>query len=210
MPQPKKLEEEYKSPLYLPSTGFKKFKLHEQSIVEVDTINSVILAPTSGSFAARNTAPYVMDTAKNMGASVTALYIKTPGSTSRDGQEALRIYNEIAKAHGVEIKVLYREGDIIGTILDSVESESASLIIMGTNEETMFGRITRSSISQELLRHTSVPTMILPMKALLRIKEKKETERKEAEKRFDDDKVDFSSLSALERMEEESMDFDEE
>jgi small-conductance mechanosensitive channel/nucleotide-binding universal stress UspA family protein len=210
MPKPHRLADEYKSPVYLPSTGFKKFKVQQDTMVEVETTSTVILAPTSGAFAARNTAPFVMETAKKMSASVTALYIRTPGTTSLDGQEALRIYNEVAKAYSVEIKVLYKEGDIIGNILDSVESESASLVIMGTNEETMFGRITRRSISQELLRHTSVPTMIIPMKALMKMKARKEMEKKEAERRFDEDRVDFTSLSALERMEEEGMDFDEE
>jgi K+-sensing histidine kinase KdpD len=151
-----------------------------------------------------------METAKMMGASVTVLYIRTPGETIREGQDALRIYNEVAKGYGVEVKLLYKEGDILGNILDAVESESASLVMMGTNEETMFGRITKSSISQELLRHTSVPTTVLPIKALEKKKEEDERRKRLLEEEFNEDKVAFDSLNALEKIEEESMDFDEE
>ena len=104
----------------------------------------------------------------------------------------------------------FKEGDILGNILDAVESESASLVMMGSNEENMFGRLTRSSISQELLRHTSVPTTVLPIQAIMRRKEEMKLEKKREEESFSDDKVDFTSLNALEKMEEESMDFDEE
>ncbi len=210
MPKPHKLAEEYKSPIYLPSTGFKEFKIRDDTMVEVETTTNLILAPTSGSYAARNTAPFVMENAQNLGASVTALFIRTPGTSITDGQEALRIYNEVAKANSVDIKLLYKEGDIIANILDAVDSESASLIIMGTNEETIFGRITRSSISQELLRHTTVPTLLLPMKALLNRKAKQEKKRKEDDRSFNEDKVDFTSVKTLERIDEEGMEFDEE
>jgi nucleotide-binding universal stress UspA family protein len=210
LPKPQRLAEEYRSPLFLPSTGFKKFKIQHDSIVEVETTNVVILAPTSGPYPAKNTAPYVMDTAKMMGASVTVLYIRTPGESIREGQDALRIYNEVAKGYGVEVKLLYKEGDILGNILDAVESEAASLVMMGTNEETMFGRITRSSISQELLRHTSVPTTVIPIKALMKKKAEDEKKKRFLEEDFSEEKVDFTSLNALEKIEEESMDYDEE
>ncbi|MGA1794207.1 MAG: mechanosensitive ion channel domain-containing protein [Thermoplasmatota archaeon] len=209
IPKPHKLADEYRSPLYLPSTGFRKFKIQDDSIVEMETTGSVILAPTSGSYPAQYTAPFVMETAKKMNASVTALYISTPGSTNYEGQRALRIYNEIAKNYEIEIKLVYREGDVLENILEAVEQEEASLVIMGSTEETMFGRLAKRSISQELLLHLSVPTMILPIKAAIKMKEDLEKKRSEVQE-FDEASVDFASLGALEKMEEESMDHDEE
>ncbi|MBN1538633.1 MAG: mechanosensitive ion channel [Candidatus Thermoplasmatota archaeon] len=210
IPKPHKLAEEYKSSIFLPSTGFKKFKFQEDSIVEVETIGTSILAPTSGFYTAQYTAPFVMQTAKKVGASVTALYIHTPGSTDYEGQRALRIYNELAKSYGIDIKLIYKEGDVLENILEVAEQEEISLIIMGSTEESIFGRITRRSISQELLIHLSIPTMVVPIKAAVRMKEEIERKKKAEAREFDDEAVDFTSLGALEKMEEESMDHDEE
>jgi len=145
-----------------------------------------------------------------MNASVTALYISTPGSTNYEGQRALRIYNEIAKTYEVDIKLLFKEGDVLENILEAVEAEEATLVIMGSTEESIFGRITKRSISQELLLHLSVPTMILPIKAAIKMKEDLEKKRTSEAQEFAEGSVDFESLGALEKMEEESMDYDEE
>ncbi len=207
LPKPHKLAEDYKSPLYLPSTGHRKFKVQEDSIVELETTGTVILAPTSGSYPARYAAPIVMETAMKMGASVVALFIKTPGGSNIEGQRALRIYNEVAKSNGIDIKLIYKEGDVLENILETVEAEEASIVIMGSTEESVFGRISKRSVSRELLVHLSIPTMIIPIKAVAREKEVEETKRV-MEEQLDESVVDFSSLGALEKMEEESMDED--
>jgi K+-sensing histidine kinase KdpD len=147
----------------LPSSGFREFKVKDGEAVEMGVAGTVILAPTSSSYPARFTAPYVMETANKMGASVSALFIKTYQSDPAEGQKALRIYNEVAKKYDVDIKLLYKEGDILENILLAVEQENASIVIMGSKEESMFGSLTKRSISQELLVHLHIPTMIIPM-----------------------------------------------
>lgn len=201
MPKPERLAGEYHSPIFLPSTGFRKVKLQEESLLEVDRTGSVVLAPTSGEFPARYTAPVVMETAKRMGASVSAIFIKSPGGSSVEGQRALRIYNKLAKAYGVEIKLLYKEGDVLEKILESVESENATIVVMGTTEESVFGRITKRSVSQELLVHLSIPTMIVPISERMRrssstgpIDAQKEMEE------FDEENVDFSAIGTLDKL----------
>ncbi|MFW3146589.1 MAG: mechanosensitive ion channel domain-containing protein [Thermoplasmatota archaeon] len=196
MPKPERLKEEYKSPIYLPSTGFRKFKIQHEAAVEVDRAGSVMLAPTSGSYTARYSAPIVMETAKKMGAAVVALYIKTPGGSAVEGQRALRIFNEVAKAYAVDIKLLYKEGDVLENILETVESESATIVVMGSTEETVLGRLAKRSVSNELLQHLSIPTMIIPI-----------SERTRAlppalavEQEFKEGEVDFTSLGAMEEL----------
>ncbi|MFO8051145.1 MAG: mechanosensitive ion channel [Thermoplasmatota archaeon] len=201
IPKPERLVEEYKSPLYLPSTGFKKVRTMEDSIVEVDRTGSVVLAPTSGEFPARYTAPIVMETAKKMGASVTAIFIKTPGGSTTEGQKALRIYNKLAKAYGVDIKLLYKEGDVLEKILEAVESENATIVVMGSTEESIFGRITKRSVSQEILMHLSIPTMIVPISKGMDLSKKMEMIiGPEEVQDFDDEKVDFTSLGSLDKL----------
>ncbi|MEJ2068269.1 MAG: mechanosensitive ion channel, partial [Deltaproteobacteria bacterium] len=169
--KPKKGPEPYVSPMYLPSTGYKKVSIAEDKAVEIESESSIILAPTSAPYAAKYTAPYVMEAAKKMSASVTALYILSSGGNVSHGERALRIYNEVAKVYGVEIKLRFEEGNILEKILEAVEEEDASIVIMGSTEETLFGSLTRRSISQELLKYLNIPTMIIPF-------------RKEAEEKF--------------------------
>ena len=171
-------------------------------MVEMETTGSVVLAPTSGSYTARITAPYVMETAKRMGASVVALFIKGPGGSKLDGQKALRIYNEVAKAYGVEIKLQFKEGDVLENIMDAVETEEAAIVVMGSTEESFFGRIAKRPISQELLLHMSIPTMVVPIQAL----EKRRTKLPDPGKEdFQDESVDLSSLKNLENLDESIM-----
>ncbi|MEA3560043.1 MAG: mechanosensitive ion channel [Candidatus Thermoplasmatota archaeon] len=201
MPKPERLSGEYKSPIYLPSTGFRKVKLRQDSIVEVDRTGSVVLAPTSGEFPARYTAPVVMETAKKMGASVTAIFIKTPRGSTIEGQKALRIYNKLAKAYGVDVKLLFKEGDVLEMILEAVETENATIVVMGSTEETVFGRIAKRSVSQELLLHLSIPTMIVPFSD--RIRDPMEMEAimpQEGMQEFNRDQGDFSSLGSLDKL----------
>jgi len=202
LPKPHRLAEDYRSPIYLPSTGFRKFKIQDDSIVELETSGTVILAPTSGSYPARYAAPIVMETAKKMGASVVALFIKTPGGSNMEGQRALRIYNEVAKSMGIDIKLVYKEGDVLENILEAVETEEASIVIMGSTEESIFGRISRRSVSRELLVHLSIPTMIIPIKAVAR---EAEGSAAASDDEFDEEVVDFSSLGALGKMEEKGL-----
>ncbi len=198
--KPKVLGEEYHSPVFLPSTGFKEFKIANGGAVEMGISGSVILAPTSSSIPARSTAPYVMETAKKMGASVSALFIKTPGSDLRDGQKALRIYNEVAKNFGVDIKLIFKEGDILENILMAVEQENASIVIMGTTEESVFGSLTRRSISQELLLHLNIPTMIIPFSR----DGARDITGKSEEFQYDDSTASLESIMALEKLEEKA------
>ncbi|MDG6225537.1 MAG: mechanosensitive ion channel [Candidatus Thermoplasmatota archaeon] len=165
MTPPAKMTKPYVSPLYLPSTGFRRYKL--QADLDDDRIHEekVILAPTSASYAAKLTAPVVMDTASRMNASVAALFVRSHGGNEHDGQRALRIYNEVAKHYGVDIKMIFKEGDVLEKIMETVEEEGATLVMIGATEESMIGSITRKSVSQELLSHLNVPSMVIPFRA---------------------------------------------
>ena len=192
--KPKVLGEPYSSPVYLPSSGYRKFKVEDGEVVEMGMPGSNILAPVSSSYPARRTAPFVMETAGKMGASVTALFIRTPLSDVSEGKKALQIYNSYAKRYGIDIKLLFREGDILENILLAVEEENADLVVMGSTEESMFGRMTRRSISRELLLHLNIPTMIIPIT--------REYGKKRVMEEFEE--ADLSAMKALESLEKKA------
>ena len=208
--RPKHLTEPYTSPMYLPSTGYRKVSIAEDKTVELESEASTILAPTSAPYAAKFTAPYVMETARKMKASVTALYILSTGGDINQGQRALRIYNQVAKAYGVDIKLKFKSGDVLEKILQTVEEENATLVIMGSTEESMFGSITRKSVSQEVLSHLNIPTMVIPFRKESEEKYQKvkrlsvETEHPEAAPKVEtEEPEDYTALGALEKMSEE-------
>jgi small conductance mechanosensitive channel len=189
--------EPYESPLHLPSTGYKPYLSPGVGKTREIQEDSVILAPTSASYAAKYTAPIVMDTARKMNASVTAIFIRSAGTDEYDGQRALRIYNEVAKHYGIDIKLVFKEGDVLEKILETVEEESATLVMLGSTEESMIGTLTRKSVSQELLRHLNVPSMIIPFK--LDADEKfKEIAQSHKEKEKGLSQEDYGSLACLE------------
>lgn len=193
--KPKVLGEDYKSPIFLPSEDFRQFKVKGDDVMDMGIENSVVLAPTSSPYPARITAPYVMETAKRLGASVTALFINTPGSYLSEGKKALQIYNEIAKKAGVPIKLLYKQGDVLENILMVVEQEKASIVVMGSTEESLFHSLTRRSISRELLIHLNIPTMVVPVK--MRREMKKEVD----DYQYDDGFADLGTIRELEDLE---------
>ena len=165
MSKPARLEGDYSSPLYLPSTGYDRMNIEGDEIRDMDKAPSLILAPTSAPFCARHTAPTVMEMARNMDASVVALYIHTSSGSEREGQMALRIYNRVAKHNGIEIKLLFEKGNVLEKILEAVENENASMVVMGSKEESHFRSIIKMNIRGELMKHVRVPILILPLDA---------------------------------------------
>ncbi len=164
-PKPRTSDEEYISPLHLPSTGWKKMVLKEDKVkLDMGSEEGNILSPTSGPYPAKITAPYVMGLARKMNATVTVLFIKTPKGRVEEGKKALRIYNRIAKIYNVEVKLIYEEGDVLEKILSVAEIERATLVVMGSTEESLFGSMTRRSITNELLSHLNIPTLVVPFK----------------------------------------------
>ncbi len=108
-------------------------------------------------------APSVMEMARNMDASVVALYIHTSSGSEREGQMALRIFNRVAKHNGIEIKLLFEKGNVLEKILEAVENENASMVVMGSKEESHFRSIIKMNIREELMKHVRVPILVLPL-----------------------------------------------
>jgi len=195
--KPKRLEEPFTSPVYLPSAGFKRAYFGDGAgAFEMEEKETIVLSPTSAPYPAKMTAPYVMDLAKRMNATVAALYIQTDLGDIHEGKKALRIYNQISKLYNVSIKLIYEEGDVLERILHVAETEGVSLVVMGSTEESLYGSLTRRSITQELLTHLNVPTLIVPFKG-------------EAMKKYEELKKKGDLLKVEEEIKEEEADIDE-
>jgi nucleotide-binding universal stress UspA family protein len=63
-----------------------------------------------------------------------------------------------------KISTVVEEGDVPFSILKCAEEINASMIVMGTHSRRWFEEILMGSVSEKVLRKTSIPVYIIPMK----------------------------------------------
>ena len=116
-----------------------------------------ILVPTAGPGPAAENANYILEIAKKMKADVVVLHILDLAEKS-EGNEALKIFQDLGDEMGVNVKTILKEGNVVPTIVDSADDESANLIIMGASK----GRIVAEWIVADVLEKSNVPIVIIP------------------------------------------------
>ncbi|MDQ6902686.1 MAG: universal stress protein [Bacteroidota bacterium] len=62
------------------------------------------------------------------------------------------------------IKTLIKEGDFADSILEAAKDEHADIIVMGSHSHKWLEKIMMGSVTEKVLRHTSVPVFIIPTK----------------------------------------------
>ncbi len=116
-----------------------------------------ILVPTAGPVPAAEKANYILEIAKKLKADVTVLHILDLAET-RDGEKALKIFEDLGNEFGVKVKTILKEGNVVPIIVDCADDEKANLIIMGASE----GRIIADWIVSQVLEKSNVPVVIIP------------------------------------------------
>jgi nucleotide-binding universal stress UspA family protein len=116
-----------------------------------------ILVPTSGSVPARANARNVMKLARKFDARIVVVHIRDQGE-SREGDQALDIFDKIAREEGVEHVLVPAIGEISSTIIGQAKYHDADLIVMGATE----GRGVAGWILDRILSNTDIPVLILP------------------------------------------------
>jgi nucleotide-binding universal stress UspA family protein len=117
-----------------------------------------LLVPTAGPKPAREKAEYVSKLACSLGADLIILYI-VKDNNEQPGKEAFEIFGNQCTKDNVTIKTLFKEGEIIPTISEVADEESADLIVMGASE----GRVVGKWLAADVLERTKVPVVIIPM-----------------------------------------------
>jgi nucleotide-binding universal stress UspA family protein len=70
-----------------------------------------------------------------------------------------------ARAAGVEAEYLLWTGAPVETITDAARSEGAEMIVVGSHRRRGPGRMILGSVSDELVRSSGVPVLIVPTEA---------------------------------------------
>ena len=110
-----------------------------------------ILVPTAGPEPAAENANYIMEIVKKLKGDLTILHILDLAETS-DGEKALKIFKDLGLEHGIKVKTILKEGNVVPTIVDCADDEAANLIIMGASK----GRIIAEWIVSQVLEKQRV------------------------------------------------------
>jgi nucleotide-binding universal stress UspA family protein len=81
-------------------------------------------------------------------------------------KKASQHYLEKSKQHlgDKTIQTLVKEGDFAESILKAAKDLHVDIIIMGSHSRRWLDKILMGSVTEKLLRHTSIPILIIPTK----------------------------------------------
>lgn len=133
-----------------------------------------ILVPLDGSALAASALPYVEIMAKSTGASLVLVRAVTVGAllgARLDEQELHPVAEseqyldgvaERLRSLGLTVETVAREGEPAETILETARAKRVDLIAMATHGRTGLGRILLGSIADEVMRHSTLPVLLVP------------------------------------------------
>ncbi|MFC4246869.1 universal stress protein [Natribaculum luteum] len=130
-----------------------------------------ILLPTDGSDEAKQAADHAIDLAEKYDATLDVLSVvdtrayDTEGITSvvidgleERGRRAVDEFAEMASDHGLErVETAVERGIPSETILEYVDEHDVDLIVMATHGRTGFRRYVLGSVTEKVVRTSSVP-----------------------------------------------------
>ena len=117
-----------------------------------------ILVPTAGPVPAREKADYIVNIAKGLGADLTVLHILKEGEQGEKVEEAFDLFAQAGQKAEVNVAKLSGKGDVVSSIIDWAEEESADLIIMGASP----GKVVAKWISADVMTKTKIPVVVIP------------------------------------------------
>jgi len=137
-----------------------------------------IVVPLDGSQLAATAIPYAVALARPTDARISLLAVVKPllvyaGLPSADAQEGDERHITESTAYlesvalplrtsGLAVTAVVRHGDPAEAILVDIEDEEDALIVMSTHGRTGLERMRAGSVAQRVLRHASIPTLVVP------------------------------------------------
>lgn len=136
-----------------------------------------ILIATDGSEYTKNAIDYGIDLAKSTGAKLFVIYVVDTAAfasipmdaawesmyelLNQEGNQAIKYVVEKAEAEGLEIEGKLIEGHPADEIIKSSESNSVSLIVMGTLGKSGLDRFLLGSVAEKVVRNSKIPVLVV-------------------------------------------------
>ena len=117
-----------------------------------------ILVPTAGPVPAKEKADYIAKIAKGLRAELLVMHILKEGELAKSAEEAFDPFFRAGQKASVNLTKLLKKGDVVPSIIECAEEESADLIIMGASP----GKVVAEWISAEVMNKTRIPVVVIP------------------------------------------------
>ena len=137
-----------------------------------------ILVATDGSEHGYRAASVALDLGKISGGKVTAIYVADTNRTShlpddmllfsirelllKEGKEALKHVEDLAKEKGVAFESIVAEGNPGSEIISYAESAKMDIIILGTVGRTGLDKFLLGSVAEKVVRNSKIPVLTIP------------------------------------------------
>lgn len=76
--------------------------------------------------------------------------------------QSLQQYAENMRTAGIDCKALMVQGSTVDMLLKEVDKLSSDMIIMGTHGKSVISQVLLGSISEDLIRKSSIPILLIP------------------------------------------------
>ncbi|MCL4544144.1 MAG: universal stress protein, partial [Chloroflexi bacterium] len=130
-----------------------------------------ILVPLDGSGLALRALPFAKDIARSTGARLVLAYALAPWELPIDMPPQVRSAANELLSSGVDVRVHLcppRVGSAGRSLVEAADEERAGLIIMATHAHGEVGRTLLGSVADYVVRHASVPVLVLTESSELR------------------------------------------
>ena len=137
-----------------------------------------ILVATDGSEHGYRAAKVALELGKMSGGKVTAIYVADTNRTShlpddmllfsirelllKEGKEALKQVETLAKDMGVAFASLVAEGNPGSEIISYAESKGMDIIILGAVGRTGLDKFLLGSVAEKVVRSSKIPVLTIP------------------------------------------------
>lgn len=117
-----------------------------------------ILVPTAGPVPAKEKADYIVNIAKGLRAELMVMHILKEEEPAKSAEEAFDPFFRAGQKAQVNMTKLLKKGDVVYSIVECAEKESADLIIMGASP----GKVVAEWISADVMNKTRIPVVVIP------------------------------------------------
>jgi nucleotide-binding universal stress UspA family protein len=140
-----------------------------------------ILCPIDFSEHSRRALDHAVAIARWYGSAITVLHVFSPAPVAAFGAGPVMLepialpsldreqvlaqtsaFAEAARAPGVAIEAIVREGSVAGEILERAARIEADLLVIGTHGRSGFDRLLLGSVTEKVLRQAGCPVMTVP------------------------------------------------
>jgi small-conductance mechanosensitive channel len=122
-----------------------------------------ILVATSGATPTQRKARTIADLAGDLEADIVLAYITSRPSilTEREGEMAAEVLEDAAADHGVDVKLVMEEGDVVQAVKELVDERNCGAAVIGASRQPALVSWRRAQVEDRLRRFLDKPVIVM-------------------------------------------------